>query len=141
MIYLIFGMLLLLLWHLADKGLKKDFLPYLKWPALVFALYFVSFDIYYNIQLERIIHIDEDNTNGLLYSYYNNATNTTNEVRLFALQGEDRGMVFAFFRAEDGFDSFLGSIMGEVLMLCIFGLFVQYAMILYGRYQKGGVEE
>lgn len=137
MIYLVFGLLLCLLWYLADKNLKGQFLPYLKWPALIFALFFVGYDIYYNIQLERIIHIDEDHADGIKYSYYDNVTNTTNEVKLYALQGTDRGEVFSFFKAEQGMDSFLGSIMADVLYLCIFGLIVQYLSILYDRYQRG----
>ena len=137
MIYLLFGGLLLLLWYLADKNLKNDFLPYLKWPALLFALYFIGFDLYYNIELNKIIEIDKDHANGLLYSHYDNATNTTMETRLYALQGYDRGEVFSYFTAENQLNSMFGGLLGYMLLLCIFGLIVQTLMILYGRFMRG----
>jgi hypothetical protein len=135
MIYLMFGLLLMLLWYLADKNLKKYFLSILKWPALLFAMYFIGFDLYYNVQFERIAHIDEDHANGLLYTHWDADLNTTVETRLFALQGADRGVVFAYFTAENELNSLFGGLLGPLLDLAILGLVIQVLYIFYQDYR------
>jgi hypothetical protein len=133
--------MLVFLWYLADKSLKNNFLPYLKWPALIFAMYFIGFDIYYNMEYNRIIEIDMVHDNGILYTHWDNNTNTTQETRLYAVQGYDRGVIFSYFKSEYELNSLFGGLLGPILLLCIFGLVTQTMMIIYNNYKNGGNNE
>lgn len=59
MVYLLFALALLLVWWLIDRSLKKQFLPYLKWPALIMIAILASVDIFYWVETDRLINAHE----------------------------------------------------------------------------------
>lgn len=101
MILFVFGLMFALLWYIADRNLKDQFLPYLKWPAAIFICIFLLTDVYLQIETGRMMEVRKIYGNaGLGYSYFDNVTNSTVASSMYGVQDIDSGTLMAYHKIE-----------------------------------------
>jgi hypothetical protein len=142
MIFLYMGLFFLGLWYIADKGLGKKFISYLKWSSLLMIGLLIAVDLYFFVETERFLTAREAGGDlGLGYSYFNNDTNLTVETVMYGKQTVDSGTVMAYHYAESGMMELLVQMLPEFAIFLGSVFILQYVYLLYMSVMHPGQEE
>ena len=138
MVYLFFGLFLLMLWWLADKGLKARFNPYLKYGSLVFIAILVASDVFLFVETQRWVDTCKYETTGhcqgLTYSYtYLNGSNvsTTHTTTAYGEYSDNTGSLMAYNASEYGIIELFYNYLPYIAMFVIVLLGLQYVSLGY----------
>lgn len=99
MIFLYLALLFGFAWWLTDKYLGENFLPYLKYAALIFIGILIAVDAYMFIETERFYNAKiAGGERGIKYSHWNGTG--TQEIYVYDLQGIDSSNIVAYHEIE-----------------------------------------
>lgn len=142
MILILFGLLLLYFWFLAQKAWGERFIGYLKWSSLLFVLILMAFDAFMMVQTQQFYEARKiGGDNGLAFSYFNNVTNTTVQTTMFAKQDQDSGEVMAYHWTEYAVMSIFADYMSYIGIFIAMAMVIQYLWLAYKSSQDDKNEE
>jgi len=139
MIFILAAIAFGFLWYLADRYLKNDFLPYLKWSAPILIVLLVAMDVFLFVETERMLYAREIGDDvGVSYSWYNAVTNSTTTHSMYGIQDDESAVIWQFHDLEYWTMDFMTGVL-PFLMIFMTAMFIlQYALIMYNEIMRPG---